>query len=83
MATKRLKTNDKEKIKKLGKKIEDMILNKRSYKSLDAFALQFHDEITKPTLYDICKGQRDMKISTLIGLCRALDIDLTELLNGI
>ena len=68
MATKRLKKEDRERIKALGKRIEKIILKEKGYKSLDAFSLEFHDEITKPTLYQLCEGKRDMKFSTLLGL---------------
>jgi hypothetical protein len=39
--------------------------------------------IAKPTLYQLCDGKRDMKISTLRGLARALGITLRELIDGI
>ena len=80
MATKRLKRADRQTLVALGKRIEAMILKERGYKSLDAFALEFHDEVTKPTLYQLCDGKRDMKISTLIGLARALDVPVSDLL---
>lgn len=83
MATKRLKRADRQTLEVLGKRIESMILKDRGYKSLDAFALEFHDEITKPTLYQLCAGKRDMKISTMIGLARALDVPVSDLLKGL
>lgn len=83
MATKRLKKEDRERINALGKRIEKIILKEKGYKSLDAFSLEFHDEITKPTLYQLCAGKRDMKFSTLLGLGRALEVKLEDLLKGI
>jgi len=83
VATKRLKRADRQTLEVLGKRIESMILKDRGYKSLDAFALEFHDEITKPTLYQLCAGKRDMKISTMIGLARALDVPVSDLLKGL
>jgi hypothetical protein len=83
MATKRLIRADKQTLAKLGKRIETLILKERGYKSLDAFSLEFHDEITKPTLYQLCEGKRDMKLSTLMGLSRALEVPMDELLIGL
>jgi hypothetical protein len=83
MPTKKLKHTDKQILQRLGKKIEHLILKEKGYRSLDAFSLEFHDEIAKPTLYQICEGKRDMKFSTVLGLSRALDISLSDLLNGI
>ena len=83
MPTKRLKKEDKDKIKNLGRRIEKIILKEKGYTSLDAFSLEFHDEITKPTLYQLCEGKRDMKFSTLLGLSRALEISLEDLLKGL
>jgi len=83
MATKRFKKEDRERIKALGKRVEKIILKEKGYKSLDAFSLEFHDEITKPTLYQLCEGKRDMKFSTLRGLSRALEVKLDDLLKGI
>ncbi len=81
MATRKLRADDRAFLKRLGKKIRSAILIERRYRSLDAFALEFHDLIAKPTLYEICDGQRDMKISTLRGLARALDLTLEDLLS--
>jgi hypothetical protein len=53
----------------------------RGYKSLDAFSLEYHDLIAKPTLYQICDGKRDMKISTLLRLAKALEVDIESLLK--
>lgn len=83
MPTKRLNSADRRALEKLGKRIEKIILKDRAFKSLDAFSLQFHDEITKPTLYQLCEGKRDMKLSTLLGLSRALEIPASELLKGL
>ena len=81
MTTKEIKKEDKEFFKKLGEKVKKIILKEKGYRSLDAFSLEFHDEIAKPTLYQLCDGQRDMKVSTLLGLCRALELEVTELLD--
>ncbi len=81
MVTRKLGTGDRAFLKKLGKKIEKMILEEKGYRSLDAFALEHNDRIAKPTLYQICEGRRDMKISTLRGLAVALEISLAELVR--
>jgi DNA-binding Xre family transcriptional regulator len=67
----------------LGKRIEKIILNEKKYTTLDKFALEYHEEIAKPTLYQICRGERDMKLSTLLRLCRGLDLDMADLLKGL
>jgi hypothetical protein len=81
MVTRRLKADDKAFLKKLGKKIEKIILEEKGYRSLDAFALEYHDLIAKPTLYQICAGERDMKISTLRGIAKALERSAESLLR--
>ena len=81
MVTRKLRQVDKVFLKKLGKKIEKIILVEKSYSSLDAFSLEHSDLIAKPTLYQICDGQRDMKISTLRGLCEALELTIEELIQ--
>lgn len=83
MPTKRLSKEDKKRIKELGRRIEKIILKDQGYKSLDAFSLEFHEEITKPTLYQLCEGKRDMKFSTLLGLSRALGIKLEDLVRDV
>lgn len=80
MVTRKLKPDDKAFLRKLGKKIEKIILERKGYSSLDAFALEYHDLIAKPTLYQICAVQRDMKISTLRGLAKALEMNLIDLI---
>jgi len=77
--TRKLKKADKMYITALGQRVKRIILQERRYSSLDAFSLEYHDEIAKGTLYDLCDGKRDLKLSTLLGLCRALDITLDEL----
>ncbi len=79
MVTRKLRASDRTFLRKLGKKIEEIILVERGYKSLDAFALEHYDRIAKPTLYQICEGKRDMKISTLRGLAKALGVNLVDL----
>jgi len=83
MPTKKLSKADRHAFEGLGKKIRALILKERGYKSLDAFALEFHDEITKPTLYELCEGKRDLKLSTLLGLSRALEVPVSELLKDL
>ncbi len=83
MATKRLNRADRRILEALGKRIETIILKDKGYKSLDAFSLEFYEEIAKPTLYQLCDGKRDMKLSTLIGLSRALDIPMSDLLKDL
>ena len=70
-------------LKKLGKKIENKILTELEYSSLDAFSLEHHDLVTKKTLYEVCKGHRDMKLSTLMNLANSLDLSLMDLLKDI
>lgn len=81
MVTRKLEPANRAFLRKLGKRIEAIILKDRGYKSLDAFSLEFHDLIAKPTLYAICGGRRDMKISTLRGLANALDVPMSELIQ--
>jgi predicted transcriptional regulator len=81
MATRKIKKDDQAFLKKLGKKIEKIILEDMNYSSLDAFSIEHHDLIAKPTLYQICQGKRDMKISTLRGLAAALGISLKNLVE--
>ena len=81
MVTRKLRNDDRRFLKALGAKIRHCILEERKYSSLDAFYLEYHDLIAKPTLYQICEGKRDMKLSTLRGLAKALDMTLTELLD--
>jgi len=83
MATRKLKKDDKTFLKKLGKRIEKIIIEDMGYSSLDAFTLEYHDLIAKPTLYQICQGKRDMKVSTLRGLTSALEMSLEDLVSGI
>ncbi|MFP5458500.1 MAG: helix-turn-helix domain-containing protein [Bacteriovoracia bacterium] len=81
--TKKLTKADQLFLKRLGEKIRTIIIREKGYSSLDAFALEHHDDIAKGTLYEVCEGQRDMKISTLRGLCRALDLTVEDLIRGV
>lgn len=81
MVTRKLKKEDRDFLRKLGNRIEQIILVEKGYASLDAFSLEHHERIAKPTLYQICAGERDMKISTLRGLATALSIEVTDLLD--
>ena len=83
MATKRLRKSDKQFLADLGERIKKKILKDRGYGSLDAFSLEHHDLIAKPTLYQIADGRRDMKISTLRRLAETLEISLEELIKGL
>ncbi len=83
MVTRKKSTSDKVFFERLGKRVESLILKDRGYSSLDAFALEHHDRIAKPTLYQLCAGERDMKVSTLRGLASALGISLEELVKGL
>ena len=80
--TRKLKKADQQFLKRLGNKVRKTILEDMRYSSLDAFALAHHDEIAKGTLYEICDGSRDMKLSTLRGLSRALGITVQNLIQG-
>ena len=81
--TMKLKKIDQQFLKRLGDKTRRTILEDMGYSSLDAFALAHHDDIAKGTLYEICDGKRDMKISTLLSLSRALNTTIQSLIQGI
>jgi len=81
MTTKKLQKNDRIYLQRLGEKIRKIILVDLGYSSLDAFALEHHDLIAKPTLYQVCDGKRDMKLSTLRSLASALNISLDALIR--
>jgi len=84
MSKAKLKKQDQIYLKNLGKRIREIIIEEKGYSSLDRFALEFHDQITKPTLYAICEGKRDLQFSTLSGLTKALGImSPLDLLNQI
>lgn len=81
MPTRKINSEEKAFLKKLGKKIEQIILKEKKYRSLDSFALEFSDLIAKPTLYQICQGKRDMKVTTMRRLAIALELDITNLMK--
>lgn len=81
--TRKLKKSDQVYITALGQRVKRLILQERGYSSLDAFSLEHHDQIAKGTLYDLCDGKRDLKISTILGLCRALGITLEQLIKDL
>lgn len=81
MVTRKLNKREKLFLEQLGRKIRKIILEDHGYSSLDAFALEHFDLIAKPTLYQICDGRRDMKISTLRGLATALEMPLEDLVR--
>ena len=83
MPKKTITKTDQKALQLLSIKVKKIILQDLEYPSLDAFALEHHDNISKKTLYAICDGKRDMQLSTLLGLARALEIDLSDLLTGL
>ena len=78
-----VKKFDKRYLKALGIEIKKIILYDLKYPSLDRFALEHHDKITKPTLYAICEGKRDFQFSTISELSRALNINPIALLEKV
>jgi hypothetical protein len=83
MTTKQLRKSDKQFLAELGDRVKRIILRDMGYCSLDAFSLEHHDLIAKPTLYQIADGKRDMKLSTLRRLADTLGISLKELISGL
>jgi hypothetical protein len=81
MVTRKINKSEKELIQKIANNVKKLIFEVYGYKSLDAFSLEYHDLIAKPTLYQICDGKRDMKISTLLRLAKALEVDIETLLK--
>ncbi|GEM_PF-1645196 len=81
MTKNKLSKQEEQTFLKLGKKLRSMILQDLGYESLDRFALEHHDIISKPTLYAICDGQRDFQFSTLLRLAKALRTSVPELLK--
>ena len=81
--TNKLTKAEKAFLSRLGDKVRKKILEDGGYNSLDAFSLEYHDKIAKPTLYQICEGKRDMKLSTLLRLADSLDMTIQELLEKI
>ena len=63
---------DRKYLKALGVEIKKIILHELEYSSLDRFALEYHENITKPTLYAICNGKRDFQFSTITGRCQSI-----------
>lgn len=82
MAKKSITDEDQKALNLLSKKVKKTILDELGYSSLDAFALEHHDHISKKTLYGICEASRDMQLSTLLGLARALNMDISDLVDG-
>lgn len=80
MVTRKLKSSEKAYLKRLGKKVSKIILQERGYSSLDAFWLE-NDTVPKGTLYEICNGTRDFKITTFLRLASVLGMKPTELLH--
>lgn len=78
-----LTKQEEQKFVRLGKKLRSIILQDLAYESLDRFALEHHDIISKPTLYAICDGQRDFQFSTLLRLAEALETSVPDLLKDL
>ena len=76
-------TNGKKKLlNKLGIRIKHRICKELGYKTLGQFSTT-HPKITKSLLYEVCEGSRDIRISTLIDFCEALEMKPSELLKSI
>lgn len=83
MAKNKLSKQEEQAFIKLGRKLRTIILKDLGYQSLDSFALENHEIISKPTLYAICYGQRDFQFSTLLRLAEALGTSVQELIEGL
>ncbi len=81
--TKKIRAVDQKFFIELGGRIRKTIIIDLKYPSLDAFSLEYHDLISKPTLYQISNGKRDMKISTLRRLAETLGISIQELIQDL
>ena len=81
MTTRKQTKEEKELLTIVAKNVRDLIFKKFKYQSLDAFSLEWHDLIAKPTLYQICDAKRDMKLSTLLRLSKALEVKIEDLLK--
>ena len=65
------------------KRVKDYILKEFKYSSLDAFALENHELVAKATLYSFCNHQRDIRLSSLSKIARALNISIGELFKDL
>lgn len=83
MARNELTKAEKKLFLNLGEKVKKIILDDLGYQSLDRFALEHHDQVTKPTLYAVCDGTRDFQFSTLFRVAKALDMTVQELLSDV
>lgn len=83
MAKNKLSKQEEQTFKRLGKNLRTLILKDLGYESLDRFALEHHDIISKPTLYAICDGERDFQFSTLLRLAKALGTNVPDLIKDI
>jgi len=81
MAKNKLSKQEAQIFLRLGKRLRSLILKDLGYDSIDRFALEHHDIISKPTLYAICDGRRDFQFSTLLRLAEALGTTVQELLK--
>lgn len=83
MARNELTRSEKKFFLNLGEKVKKIILDDLQYASLDRFALENHDQVTKPTLYAICDGNRDFQFSTILRVAKALNMTVQELLEDV
>ena len=83
MPKQKLGYRDKIYLKKLGKYIQDKILKKHKFSSLDRFYLENHELMTKKSLYEVCKGNRDFQFSTISNIAKSLDMDVLDLLSKV
>ena len=78
MLTRALTKVEKNRLQKLGRKIRVIISEEKGYKSLDTFSLEYNELIARLTLYQIYEVKKDIKLSTLMRLSKALNLSLIE-----
>lgn len=83
MKKERLTARDKAYLKRLGKFVENEILKKMGYISLDRFHLENWDTISKATLYNVCYARKDITFSTVSRVAKALGMTPLELLGKV
>ena len=71
--------DDKELLKKLGKRISEI----RKEKGLTQMELGFRCDIEKPNMNRIEKGGTNPTFLTLTKICRELEIDLEDVVKGL
>ncbi len=62
------------------KEIGDKIVSIRKEKNLSSLELSFLCEMEKPNLIRIEKGRTNPTIKTLLKICKALQVDLKEII---